>query len=287
MIADDFEDSISCEVEKLNYEWFLLKETNFQKDIRFDIKKGIIYHIIKTQSSINDKLDEDGTPYTDTYEETEEEVRIDLQKYCRCYLPIDEATSWGTFEFDELFSNNTLEVAWDISNMLYKFCFSNTDVVAKHKMISVTLELIEKKIKDQLLTHDSDIYKSVMSDFLNHCSYYIHEKFSQDLAVYFSIDKKEDKLEFNLQQEELASLLYIINSAGLINTIDYNDTSFLRFCTQYFYFKKKNSYQKATSIKTLTDKYREIIRETEGSGLRKIKKKLMPILNQIIIKKGD
>ena len=128
---------------------------------------------------------------------------------------------------------------------------------------------------------DDSEYEGVLDYFQNKFLIMLGIKFGAiskqiDLVTYY-----EEKLEFNLTQEQLAALLLILNKAGFLNTVNFNDTEFLRFCQQFFFFKKAGNYKRPTSLKSLRDKYREFLRNENITSMEKVKQMLEKVLKEI------
>ena len=67
----------------------------------------------------------------------------------------------------------------------------------------------------------------------------------------------QDKLEFNLKQDELAALLYILYKAGFIHTPAGDHSSYLNFCKNHFHFKNQKQGMDFSPAKGIIKKFSE------------------------------
>ena len=266
---------IKEETSKLNTTWFNKKLSAFKLEKRYDKSKAKII-IVNTGSSFNDNLLEFGESIEDLPDQEvifETRYEIDIIDYCSLYLPIDDITCWGEFAYEDIRSSNYREVSSIIASRVKKFIVSHNmqqDLVFIYQLETTIIKTLSDDIK--LLTSGSPPieFTEVLSNFLKSCC----SDLSKKLKVYRSLHHFKsnfiDKLEFNLQQEELVALLYILNKSEFFNTLNYNDVSFMKFCSRYFQFRKGDAYQAPKSSNVYAEKYREIVRGTSGNGLKKV-----------------
>jgi len=280
----DYLETIKGKVKALDQKWFVSKEAQFMKEKFYDKASGSI-KIVVEDGSYNYDVDEEGESYpTNEFIDTSYTIKIDLRRYCSLYLPLDGITNWGDYSSDSSSSNpNTKDFSHEILAELKLLLRDCNDVVLINKVISVTLDSVSEVIKKNIEKYvgTGDTYKNVLSDFLIHCSGLVHREFSKFETILQLSDSFEDKLEFKLQQEELVSLLYVLNKAGMINSKNEYDKEFLRFCINHFKFQKKAEFVSPKDWKTFSGKYQEILNEENGKGLEKIKERLIKILNEI------
>ena len=265
---------IKEETSKLNTTWFNKKLSAFKLEKRYDKSKAKII-IVNTGSSFNDNLLEFGESIEDLPDQEvifETRYEIDIIDYCSLYLPIDDITCWGEFAYEDIRSSNYREVSSIIASRVKKFIVktNSQDLEFIYQLESNIIKTLSDDIK--LLTSGSPPieFTEVLSNFLKSCC----SDLSTKLKVYRSLHHFKsnfiDKLEFNLQQEELVALLYILNKSEFFNTLNYNDVSFMKFCSRYFQFRKGDAYQAPKSSNVYAEKYREIVRGTSGNGLKKV-----------------
>src|SRR6266542_1255732 len=172
---DKYYEIINEFVLKLNYDWFLKKETKFRKEFYYKVDKGRIYHIDFQRIPNYDYDSETGEEILLGYEEIQNIIDIDLRSYCSCYLPIDEITDWGTWKYYDddnrsASSNNIDENANGLVNEIAQFTAGLNDVVAISDFVSKTIYSIDEKINRlKEASHGNDIYAIVLADFLNAC----------------------------------------------------------------------------------------------------------------------
>jgi len=269
--------AVSDLVSKLNYDWFKEKKSFFIKETFYN----------KKHEKIVDTL-----PNSDYYEDEKgnfiEENRdivldIDLTSYC-WYSDYP-----GSFQ-DSLLQNDQIPIdvpfdAIDIANEILSLIITNTEKFTEPKSINnyilSVIDSAKKTIKSLLVKNEDVEYEGVLDNFFSKTRKLISKKFYHIKHQVELSDDYEERLEFNLTQEELAALLYILNKAEVFNTINFNDTTFLHFCQQYFYFKYKGEYKRPTSFKTFSDKYREYVRGENGKTLSEIRDKLQKTLKGI------
>jgi hypothetical protein len=265
---------IADSVLVLNYEWFTKKKDFFKKEPFYN----------NEMERINEGIPD--------YEANEEKkfiiIDMDLPRYCwDCYYPM----SLQFLIYQEMEGNgghasitlpvNGKEVANEILSNIITYTKGFTDIRAIHNFIALVLEGIKNNFITLLNGIDDSEYEGVLDYYRNKFLIMLGIKFGHirkqfDLVTYY-----EEKLEFNLTQEQLAALLLILNKAGFLNTVNFNDTGFLRFCQQFFYFKLKNNYKRPNSFRTLSDKYREFIKDENPKTLEKVKQMLQKALNEI------
>jgi hypothetical protein len=290
---DELIEFIESQIRFLDEKWFIKKKAEFKGHEFYDGTSDKI-RIIVDSVSYNQEV------FFDAEEEeyyvgdnTDEKIYVqdihefNLVQYCGAYLPIDELTDWGTFAFEDCNSNNFREVSFIIASKIQKYVSelkSNGIIEGIREIIKIRFHFQEKisEIIELLVKETENVeYKTTMNHFLISCIYELEDKIKIDKTLFNLTYPSDDKLEFNLQQEELAALLYILNRAQVFNTSNYNDTSILKFCARYFYFKKKGEYQAPTSEKAFSDKYRENMRDTAGKGLEKIIARLKATLQEL------
>ena len=248
-------------VAKLDRPWFEMKELEFRKEKAYIEDEDIICIIdIKGHPNYGENEELIG------YEETEDIYKYSFSKYCACHLPICEITDWGcspAWYFDsasgyvEEKSNNIDEIAGELVNDLARFLTGEADVVVIHKFISRQLENIEIAIGEQKKILNNDLYESVLDDLLKLCTYKLYKRYEKQLIRYNEITSYEAGLKFELNQNELLSLLFLIQRAGFLTYASQNEL--LQFCYNHFLYKNENGVSvRPTSLKTLQKKYSNI-----------------------------
>lgn len=264
----------------LNKNWFDKKNLEFRTHPEFNSSVEKI-RLIDVQKSQNTYSDDDDSMYdfSSDGEIIETTIELDLALYCAAYLPINELTYWGAFSFDESNSNNYKEIGWLITSRLITFIkeIKISDPVLVYKLRVSVIEKLSECVKKQKDDFENEEYGVILVNYLNYTCSSIDHQCRSELSLYNFENAFTDKLQFKLQQEELVALLYILNKAGFLNTAGVHDYIFLEFCSSVFQFKKKNEY-KFPDPKVFREKYAEIIRGTDGNGIKKITQKLKDVL---------
>lgn len=254
---------------KLSYEWFLLMKKTFQEETFYDSDKNKIVDI---------PLDSDFDGGVVIFSKNS----MDLNRY-----------SWNSFfpgslnhtvsQLEEAPIRLPLETK-DVAKEILQVVMSETQGMKAAKAVDNyihgVLKTLETEFISMAVTPDDYEYDSVLTFFL----YQVRVMVSKEFAIVkkeIELTEYEDRLEFKLSQEELAALLYVLNKAGVLNTSDFNDTSFLHFCQKYFYFSFKDKFKKPSSFSSLSDKYREFVRGENGRNLDKMKDRLIRTIKNI------
>lgn len=245
----------------LDQSWFEKKELEFRKDKAYVEDRDVIC-VIEIHGYPNYGENEEFLGY----EETEDIHEYSFREYCACYLPICEETYWGCSPhlyfggaryFGEEKTKNIDEIAGELVNDLARFLTGEADVVVIHKFISKQLENIEIAIGEQKKILNNDQYESVLDDLLKLCTYKLYKRYEKQLIRYNEITSYEAGLKFELNQNELLSLLFLIQRAGFLTYASQNEL--LQFCYNHFLYKNENGVSvRPTSLKTLQKKYSDI-----------------------------
>lgn len=256
----DLIDIIKAHVPGLT--WFENKEQEFRRNKEYIEEKDAICVVEKEAYPIYDEDEE-----ISGYEEANKNHEFNFQEYCSCYLPICDATAWGSYAADFYSSkgrhvgksNNIDELAYELVKEISDFLKEEKDAITTHKFIHYVLKKIEVEVtvqKESLVA--SDIYCSVLDDFLNRCTSMLYRKYERLLTIYkYTVDYK-DELIFDLKQDELAALLNILFTAKFIYTPTKKyTTSFLDFCESYFHFRNQKEDMSYTPAKEIGKKFSE------------------------------
>lgn len=266
---------IATQLSLITKEWFSQKELFFKKEPFYNKSQNKIFEIISNIENLQDSNGEFIQINNDTI------IDKDFHSYCW------DSFFYGSLNYQENISNISetdfpIDGATISSNIVFesrKLIDELSDVRAKFKLTSEALGQVKSSIENlSKETPDESPYKNWLS--------YFFARFQKQMLKEFRLIDEEiglleyqDKLEFNLKQEELAALLFIINKSGFLRTIDYNDTSFLKFCSNYFYFKKKDAYCRPSSLKSFSDKYREYLRGDYSTvAYEKVRRQLLETL---------
>ena len=288
----DLKEIIKEHVAELDINWFQYKEAEFRRDKKYQNDREVIY-IVETQSYPNYGEDEELLGY----EVVEDSHEYTFKTYCTCHLPICEETNWGSSPiwyvdsvrgYVEEKSNNINEKAYDLVTELANFLKGEADVFVIHKFISKQLSYIEGEIMRQKKILDNKLYGEVLDEYLKLCTYKFHKRFEKQLIRYNETVSYEDSLKFELNQNELLSLLFIIQRAGFLTYPNHREL--LEFCNNHFLYKNENGEPvRPTSLKALQKKYSDINasqapkskQDLFVTGLSTVSKKLADVIKKL------
>jgi hypothetical protein len=258
----------------LDYNWFSKKNEYFLKEPFYSKKHEKIYEIIPHSDYHEDdrgNLIEEGNDIV---------LDIDLANYCwNSYFEGSLQKLRPLYEIPDSPTD-----AWHIAQSILSLIIEHTEKYTEPKAINnyilTVVEETKNVIKELIAKNHDPIYGGVLDNFFSKTRKEISKKFYH-IKQQIELDSYEERLEFNLTQEKLAALLYILNKAEVFNTINFNDTTFLRFCQQFFYFKFSGGYKRPKSFGTLSEKYREFVRGENSRNLEEIKALLTKTLENI------
>jgi len=288
-ITGAFHERIQQSIQNLDLAWFEKKKHEFLSHQMYDPgKEMIVIRTTKWDRMSNDPEDDEGELI-----ELGDVVQIDLRSYCSSYLPIDEITQWGQWPVSEVVdiepeqSNCTREEAISLVHHLSGYA-DRADINSIWTFISGALAQVKSELNKLTLICDSPIYAQALTDFHQYCSSIFYKKYERELTVAEISQGHTDVLNFDLTQDELASLLYIFMQSKILHD---DKRKIVEFSQKYFQFKFKGDFKRSTTLKTLSDKinnasnYGNPKSEYEGhKPLMEISDRLMAILSQI--KKG-
>jgi len=272
-------EKINNEVTQLSYEWFLEKKKLFENEPFFDKSLGKVYDVITDKYFFTE---DDGKIF-----ETEREIVIDRDLTHYCW----NSNFYGSIQRDsinypdESIINTPIDanvISSTILGLITEEASHYTEIKATHTLLTKTYSHLKTFTNELTKTNTDSLYLMAISYFREQFQLQLVKAFDYTLKQIDLLDTQVDKLEFNLGQEELAALLFILNKCEFFNTANIYDTSFLRFCRDYFYFKKGDIYKQPSSSKSFTDKYREFLRlENSTAAMNHIKKKLQDTLRDL------
>jgi hypothetical protein len=269
----ELEKLIREHVNKMSYRWFQKKEAVFKKHLNYVSEREAIV-------------------FEDEYPDgiSLPEKIILLTDYCASYLPLDkELTNYGSFKhidhegkFDKY--DCTRGFAEKLTNELASFISSST-TSEKKIFILKCLELIKTIIKDNSEAHKNNRYRMVLWDFFDHCRFDFNIKFMKELSGHEFISRdfepQTNTLIFDLDKPTyLASLIYILINANLTLR---EQEDVLEFCYQHFryYDRRSGLIKHSPNLKTFRESFNRIERGEDKVGLRRIKEKLLTLLDTI------
>lgn len=240
-------EKISDLVLKLNPSWYATKKDCFLNETFYNSGEGKIYQVLEREVSFDEMNSYD--PDYATYSSTEITIiDIDLVKYC---WNDSYPNCSSSYDWEANFPENGSSVSLRIVDYLEKITKDVVEVKTIHRCILGSIETINETIKTLLIGNSNDTYQQVLDYFLLRCKKDISKKFGHIKRINDMSEAFKDKLIFNLNQERLGALLYILKEAGFIDTPTPTDTTFLNFCSDYFYFKnqKTGTFTKAIDLR--------------------------------------
>ncbi|QEC68748.1 hypothetical protein FRZ67_16080 [Panacibacter ginsenosidivorans] len=235
-------------VSELNNQWFLEKQKTFGEEWIYDKKKGKIYEVFPNSDYYEDE---------DEWKEINRDIIIDIDFIQYCWDSYFKQSFSEQDLSDKVIPVDTRKISNRILNFIITHTIDFTEPTAINNLIIEVIETIRNAMKQLLIGNSDEVYDKVLDIFFFNTRKEISRRFGHIKQEVELIDDYKYRLEFDLNQEQLAALLFILNKAELLNTLNVNDTSFLHFCQQFFYFKFKDDYKHPNSFRTISDKYNE------------------------------
>ncbi|HWJ25767.1 MAG TPA: hypothetical protein VNS32_04440 [Flavisolibacter sp.] len=258
---------IEINISKLSLEWFHHKEQQFKKELGYNSKENYIRKVHKDASYPSHEVFSSGDGKFIRIEEEmvpiEDEYKFSLQEYCSCYLPLNELTGWGASPAENYssrfksYSYGTKAVASDLVDEAGSLLSPKSSVSESIQFVLTVKDLVNKEVEQLKDKSTHTVYRSVLDDFLQYVNQYLTRKFEKEFIANEVSVQPEDKLEFTIGQESLASLLLILRKAGIIQVEDTpeGENKFFEFCQRYFHFTLKKKTKRPETVKTFRDKY--------------------------------
>lgn len=272
-MTEKLENIIAGFVQKLHFGWFYQKEISFKSDNNYVDSQNEI-RIVQKRSFTTHSLDipaQDGNPpiYSQNWVEMEEIHCFDLRKFCSAYLPLDDDTNWGTTPSSEEYkpslantlglNYSTARIATDLINDIAEILFSGATAKETYDFVKLSNQILHKEVAKLREKNTQIIYNQVLDDFEIRINSLLHRKYEKELLTSAISFQTDDKLEFNVGQEQLAALLAILDEAKILkigNTAK-EQQKFFEFCQRYFYFTLNKKAKRSETVKTFRDKFKE------------------------------
>ena len=248
-------DEILNELERINLDWYYAKREAFSNEQIYDKELDRIYHSFTMDDSFTD---DNGKLYP---KQTDYIIDIDFVNYC-----------WSS---DFLYSNEYYLSKYEIEDSEINPPFSLKEISYKIELIikkyfnvagtpsniAASISVISEGVKEVLLKKrraasvkkpdkrkvsikEAEKVKDEYSDVLSYFYFTLMNRLNESYKEYVVLSTIEhqydekNRLVFDLTQDELGALLYILNTAGFIKVIVPGDTDFVNFCTDRFYYSK-------------------------------------------------
>jgi len=131
------------------------------------------------------------------------------------------------------------------------------EVKVNHKIILNSIDTISNALEDLQSVNSSEEYLEFLTFFLFKTKQKISKEYGHFKRAYDISESYKDKLDFNLKQDELAALLYILFKAEFINTPSGDTSLYLNFCKNYFHFKNQKKDLEFAPAKGIIKKFSE------------------------------
>lgn len=229
-------------LSKYNYDWYLEMKRLFVNDISYSAKKGMIDDIDESTTSYYDSDIED---YIE--EKVVHTIKYTFNEFCwnynnpkyiqeefQDYYPID------TFFFNA--SNKIISIIKSLLNEI-------GSVHEKDKLIEGVIILISDEF-ERLSEGKEKSYGELLNYLLDRIRKQFGVNFIAIKDINLFIHQYQDKLVFNINQEELGYLIIKLIDADILKVVKANESDIKKFAAKYFYFtnSKTNEIQAAKDI---------------------------------------
>lgn len=251
---------ISLIISQLDYDWFLEKEKFFQIEPFYNkFEKKIV-------TTISNPSYHEASDGSWTVDEDDLILNITLTEYCwNSHFPYN----LNSYEDHSIgIPHDANYTAYKISDYIQQYTKNFRNPIAVDQKIKQTIVELTQSVKNLSNPENNPIYEEVLTYILKMTRKLISKNFRNIKREVELIHNSEDKLEFNLSQEKMIALLYLLNRSGVFNTENYSDRRFLKFCAKYFYFHHKGKYKQPKNHITLSNKYGEFVNDENNKNLK-------------------
>lgn len=262
-----FVNQIKSILSKYSYDWFLGMKNLYQTDKWYSKEHDkILTTYTDTQTSSN--------PENDETETNEIDIVIDftLEQFCWNY----KNKYYSTEEFDDRFKDSSIFFIVAISDVIQltkNLLLQVGSIDEKDKLLKGILNLIEEECNN-LSEGKPTEYKKILEYIFQRTREEFGRNFITISDVNLFINQYHDKLEFNLNQEELAVLLSVLIDADIL-TVNLCDTKNIRkFAERYFHITHGKT-KKRQPAKSISSKMNDYLNNTiTPATIVKVKKQL-------------
>lgn len=231
-------------VLELNPEWFLQKKQAFEGETFYLKRLNKIYEKIRIDNYIFDEGKE-----IDASRDIE--IDIDLNQYCWSdYYP--ECRSSHP-QVEELLPINASYISNEIVRLVEKTLDGVADIKASYATIMTVVSTVKEAIIELIRNKNgADVeYSEALNHFFKNFKGKLSTKYGYIKRVHDLSADYSPKLNFNINQNQLAALLFILNEAEMFINITSADTDFINFCKEHFTFKHrtKHTQEKPTELR--------------------------------------
>ena len=157
--------------------------------------------------------------------------------------------------------------------------FKNNDPNLIIKIINKVIEEVENKNNEAFRINKNGEYSSVVGEFLDILSRNFLQKYNVAIEIDNLSKNSSDYLLFELNQEDFAALLCLLEEAEII-TAHKKKLPYLNFCEKHFKHKDSKNQIVGVNRRKLSDKISDIKNGRGGKGMENIKQKLWAVLGE-------
>jgi hypothetical protein len=256
-------DRVNKVVMKFDENWFNCKKEWYEREVFYDKKLQKIHDTIPDVVEYDEEGNEIARP----------DIIIDytLEEYCW-----DGDYGHGPYHFEDVALQLPVDgytIADKIISEIELMVKHISEVTVKYNIVKRVVKAVEDAVEELLDNDVSESYVKVMAHVLYEIKCAISEKYGIYKQALDIAGSHKEILAFNLNQEELAALIYIVYKADIFHVPVPGDTSFLNFCGSHFHFynQKAKGHTPATRIR---DKFNDVKNIKATKAFEKVIKKL-------------
>lgn len=261
-----FVNQIQSILSKYNHNWFLEMKTKFREETWYDKKQDkIVIEYSSNQSYYNHDTND-----LEIEEETVTFSLYTLDEFCWSYTNrhFSEEEYSSKFNDDSFF----IHACFEIISITQELLNQVGSIDEKDKLITSIINLIIDEFEKLSLEKD-DEYKNLLSFLIQKVRSKFGKHFISIKDINSFIKEYHDKLEFNLNQDELAILICMLIDTDILSVHLSDDRNIKNFAKQYFYYtNSKKEVRPAINIA------RKISDYIPDSTIDKVKDKLRKAL---------
>jgi len=265
---------INAEIQKLNSTWFAqsLKLFNEHKFYNHESKK-----LLGEFRYYDEFYDHE----THELEVIDKKISVDLtlEQFCWDNSVLDMVDPFDPDDPDNIIVGK--RVSRNIIGIIKSFVdnLHSIDPVQINKFILATLERVKTEIN--LIVHSNNsLHSQVLGIFLINHRQALSDEFRHYKQVANEIETYKDHIKFNLNLEQLAALVLLMERAEFIHQAGIGGNSYLNQCASLFYFynQRVGTHTVATGIRS---KFNDAKNTSNHSGMRYIVDKLQKVIKEI------
>jgi hypothetical protein len=229
---------IKALTEKLSHEWYFEKLSQFQ-----DVKKGYnpnsktrVTKIAEFDSKLDEKTGE-------IYSEISWEGIVEITFEEFCWLDEERLDEHFMYYPDEILTPvDAYTLIIEFSQEFEKF-LPKGDVTASFNILNNLVIQLEESLKSQALNCEDEGYRQVCEYLSKKGTTKIKEVFENVVHQYIYGEKSPHKLQFELNKQQLAALIHLIDKAGMISKNEIGIIGKYKFFETFFYWTDQSNDQ--------------------------------------------